>query len=143
MGAVFVGASFNVMLTVAVPLSPWLSVAHRVMIWFPALNEAIKESPMPIGPSMFEAHAKEFPESWPSWASKADPVKVMLSEVRKVWLAAGALMEATGRELKGVGELTETLMEAVSKAPALSFTLRVMMWSPSPREASKGDPMPI
>ena len=92
---------------------------------------------------MLEVHTKASPESWPSWASKAEPVKVMLSDVRKVTLPAGALMDATGRELKGVGELTETLMEAVSKAPPLSFALRVMTWSPTVREASKGDLMPI
>ncbi len=57
----------------------------------------------------------------------------MLSDVRKVTLPAGALMDATGRELKGVDELTETLMEAVSKATALSFALRVMTWSPTVR----------
>ena len=107
-----VGGEFTVMLIEVLSEAPWLSVAVRVMVWAPALREAVKDPPDPMGSPRLEDHTKEPPVRAPSSGSPADPAKTMPSLGRKVEPSVGLSMDAVGGVLPG-GVLTVTLMEVL------------------------------
>ena len=94
-----VGSALTVMPIEALPEAPSLSVAVRVMVWLPALREALMDSPVPIGPSRLEVHTREAPARGPSSGSVADPLKAILSVVRRMEPPGGLMMDAVGGEL--------------------------------------------
>ena len=73
----------------------------------------------------------------PSSVSVADPLKAMLSVVRKVSPFVGLVMDAVG------GALMVIPIEALPDAPSLSVAVRVMIWLPALREELKDSPVPI
>ncbi len=69
---------------IASPRAPLLSVTVNIMVWLPLLSKAAKDSPVPIGPLMSDVQTREAPTRLPSSASFPEPLKTILSVVRKV-----------------------------------------------------------
>ena len=117
------GAS-TVMLTDPAATTPWLSVAVSVMVWFPVLNEALKDPPAPSCPSTLKAHTRESAIRGPSSGSLAEPLKTMLSAVENVSPLAGLTMIAVGGSLGGSSTMIPT--NALTVAPSLSVASRAI-----------------
>ena len=98
-GGELIEGALTVMATEALPVAPRLSVAVKVMVWLPALREALKDVPVPIVPATLDVHTSEAPTRAPSSSSFPEPLKVMVSPVRKLALFAGLLMDAVGGAL--------------------------------------------
>ena len=78
-----------------VPPSPPLSVTEAVIVCVPADSVREKLPPLPMGPSMFDAHLK--PEvRFPSCASDAEPEKLMEAPCAKLALLPGDEIDAVG-----------------------------------------------
>ena len=97
------GGVLMVIPTEALSDAPWLYAAVRVMVWLPAPRVALKDSPVPIGPSRLDVHIREAPVSAPSPGSVPVPLKGMLTEGRKVEPPVGLMISAGGDEGRGGG----------------------------------------
>jgi hypothetical protein len=110
-----------------------------MMMWLPALKEALNDSPVPISPSKSEVQTREAPVRDPSSGSVPVPVKAILTPVSKDDPGAGLVMLAMGGKL---GASTVMLTDAAATTPWLSVAVSVMVWLPVLKEALKDPPAP-
>lgn len=90
------GGTPTVIVTMALPARPLVSVAVSVMTWPPRVRERLKDPPLPISPSLFDLHTRESPRRLPSSKSSPKPLKAILSVVRKLSKEPGLTMNAVG-----------------------------------------------
>ena len=77
------GGKLTVMVRMALSEACSPSVTVSKMTWLPTLNETVINCPVPIWPSMLEFQTSESPVRVPSSLSAPDPLKAMLSVVKK------------------------------------------------------------
>jgi hypothetical protein len=110
-----------------------------MMIWLPALKEALNDSPVPISPSESEVHTRDAPVREPSSGSVAVPVKAILTPVSKDEPGTGLVMFAVGAALAAS---TVMLTNSAPTTPWLSVAVRETVWCPMLKEALKEPPVP-
>src|SRR5215467_864942 len=102
------------------------SVSDAVMVWFPLVSVLVKLAPVPIWPSLLEAHTRR-DAMFPSSGSVAVPWNTMLAPAEKLAPVAGLTIETNGGTSCGGGASSPTAAGAQitpSRCPSKVYSSR-------------------
>ena len=139
-GAIALAAT-TVIVRVAEPVRPPLSVTAAVMVWVPTDSVRDRLPPVPSAPSRFDVQASAAVRL-PSCVSLAVPVKVTAVPSTTEVPLAGAVMLTTGAVLLGVALVTVTVRVADPVRPPLSVTAAVIVCVPTDSVRDRLPPVP-